>query len=175
MSEKGLVLVFTGDGKGKTTAALGLALRAWGHNRQVLMLQFIKGRICGEHLAARRLQPGLQIKPLGQGFVNLKDPLATARQRQAATQALQQAAEAIRSGRYQLVILDEILYALKYGLVAADDVLELLDNRPDSLHLVLTGRDAPPEIIQRAHLVTEMKEIKHPYRQGIPAQEGIEY
>ncbi|SHF12108.1 cob(I)yrinic acid a,c-diamide adenosyltransferase [Desulforamulus putei DSM 12395] len=173
--EKGLVLVFTGNGKGKTTAALGLALRSWGHGRNVLMLQFIKGRQCGEHLAAQCMQPGFEIRPLGLGFINLHNPVDVARQQQAARQALQQAEDAMLSGQYQLLILDEILYALKYGLLELPAVLTLMDKRPEALHLVLTGRDAPPEIMNRAHLVTEMKEIKHPYQQGIPAQKGIEY
>lgn len=173
--ERGLVLVFTGNGKGKTTAALGLALRAWGHDMNVLVLQFIKARQCGEHLAALRMQPGLEIRPLGQGFINLANPEEMARQQQAAREALSTIESAMLSGEYRLIILDEILYALKYGLIQLPDVLALLENKPGSLHLVLTGRDAPPEIIERADLVTEMKEIKHPFQQGIPAQKGIEY
>jgi len=173
--EKGLVLVFTGNGKGKTTAALGLALRSWGHDMNVLMLQFIKNRQCGEHLAAQRMQPGFEIRPLGRGFINFNNAEDVARQQQAAREALQQVEDAMLSGQYQVLILDEILYALKYGLIDLPGVLALIDRKPDALHLVLTGRDAPPEIIDRAHLVTEMKEIKHPYQQGIPAQKGIEY
>lgn len=173
--EKGLVLVLTGNGKGKTTAALGLALRSWGHEMKVLMLQFIKSRQCGEHLAAERMQPGFEIRPLGLGFINFNNPEDVARQQQAAREALQQVDNAMHSGQYQLLILDEILYALKYGLIELSAVLTLIDNKPAALHLALTGRDAPPEIIERADLVTEMKEIKHPYQQGIPAQKGIEY
>ena len=173
--EKGLVLVFTGNGKGKTTAALGLALRSWGHDMNVLMLQFIKSRQCGEHLAVQRMQSEFEIRPLGRGFINFNDAEDMVRQQQAAREALQQVEDAMLSGQYQVLILDEILYALKYGLIDLPGVLALIDRKPDALHLVLTGRDAPPEIIDRAHLVTEMKEIKHPYQQGIPAQKGIEY
>ncbi|MCL4442338.1 MAG: cob(I)yrinic acid a,c-diamide adenosyltransferase [Firmicutes bacterium] len=173
--EKGLVLVFTGNGKGKTTAALGLALRSWGHDMNVLMLQFIKSRQCGEHLAAQRMQSEFEIRPLGRGFINFNNAEDLVRQQQAAREALQQVEDAMLSGQYQVLILDEILYALKYGLIDLPGVLALIDGKPDALHLVLTGRDAPPEIIDRAHLVTEMKEIKHPYQQGIPAQKGIEY
>ncbi|MCL5290893.1 MAG: cob(I)yrinic acid a,c-diamide adenosyltransferase [Bacillota bacterium] len=173
--EKGLVLVLTGNGKGKTTAALGLALRSWGHDRNVLMLQFIKSRQCGEHLAAERMRPGFEIRPLGLGFINFNNPEDVARQRQAAWDALRQVEDVMQSGQYQLLILDEILYALKYRLVELPTVLTLIDHKPAALHLVLTGRDAPPEIIERADLVTEMKEIKHPYQQGIPARKGIEY
>ncbi|AQS57829.1 cob(I)yrinic acid a,c-diamide adenosyltransferase [Desulforamulus ferrireducens] len=173
--EKGLVLVFTGNGKGKTTAALGMALRAWGHGMRVLVLQFIKSQQCGEHLAAEKMQPGFEIRPLGLGFINLNDPAAVARQQQAAREVLKQVATAMTSGDYQLLILDEVLYAINYGLIELNDVLSLLEQRPEHLHLVLTGRDAPPEIIERADLVTEMREVKHPYKQGIAAQKGIEF
>lgn len=173
--ERGLILVFTGNGKGKTTAALGLGLRAWGHEMKVLILQFIKSRTCGEHLAARQMQPGLEIRPLGLGFIDFKDPQAVARQQQAAREALDKVEKAMLSGQYQLLILDEILYALKYHLIPLQDVMDLLERRPEALHLVLTGRDAPPEVIERADLVTEMKEIKHPFQQGIDAQKGIEF
>lgn len=173
--EKGLVLVFTGNGKGKTTSALGLALRSWGHDMKVLILQFIKSRQCGEHLAAERMYPGLEIRPLGLGFIKFNDPKDLEKQKQAAREALANVENAMLSGEYQLLILDEVLYALKYGLVETSDLIMLLDKKPQPLHLVLTGRDAPLEIIERADLVTEMKEIKHPYKQGIPAQQGIEY
>lgn len=175
MDTVGLVLVFTGEGKGKTTAALGLALRSWGYDMKVLMLQFIKSQQCGEHLAAQRMAPGLEIRPLGLGFINFNNPQDVARQREAARKVLQDVETAMLSGQYHMVILDEIIYALKYELIDLADVLSLLDKKPAALHLVLTGRNAPPELIERADLATEMKEIKHPYRQGIPAQKGIEF
>ncbi|WP_003540787.1 cob(I)yrinic acid a,c-diamide adenosyltransferase [Desulfotomaculum nigrificans] len=174
-NQKGLVLVFTGNGKGKTTAALGLALRAWGHDMKVLVLQFIKSQQCGEHLAAQRMQPGLEIRPLGLGFINFNDPADVARQREAARAALSSVAAAMSAGKYQVLILDEVLYALKYGLLELADVLKLIKQKPADLHLVLTGRDVPQEIVQLADLVTEMKEIKHPFKEGIPAQKGIEF
>ncbi|ABO48617.1 cob(I)yrinic acid a,c-diamide adenosyltransferase [Desulforamulus reducens MI-1] len=173
--EQGLVLVFTGNGKGKTTAALGLAMRSWGHQMKILILQFIKGRQCGEHLAAQRMKPGLEIRPLGMGFIQFHDPEDMKRQRIAASEAMKEVESTMLSGQYHLLILDEILYAIKYGLIELGDVLSLLDNKPGSLHLVLTGRDVPPEIVERADLVTEMREIKHPFKQGIPAQKGIEF
>ncbi len=173
--EKGLVLVFTGNGKGKTTAALGMALRAWGHGMKVLILQFIKSQQCGEHVAAEKMQPTLEIRPLGLGFINFSDPANVARQQRAAQEALEQVTTAMTSGNYQMLILDEILYALHYGLLEVSAVIGLLEQKPEHLHLVLTGRDAPPEIIERADLVTEMREIKHPFKQGIGAQQGIEF
>ena len=173
--EKGLVLVFTGNGKGKTTAALGMALRAWGHGMKVLVLQFIKSQQCGEHLAAEKMQPGLEIRPLGLGFINFNDPADVARQKKAAQEVLKQVTAAMTSGDYHLLILDEILYAINYGLIELSAVLSLLVQKPESLHLVLTGRDVPPEIIEQADLVTEMREVKHPYQQGIAAQKGIEF
>lgn len=172
--QKGLVLVFTGNGKGKTTAALGLALRSWGYEMKVLILQFIKSQQCGEHLAAERM-PGLEIRPLGLGFINFNDQNDIERQKQSAKEVLNEVETALHSGKYQLLILDEVIYALNYGLVELADVIKIIKNKPNSLHLVLTGRDAPQEIIDQADLVTEMLEIKHPYKKGIPAQKGIEY
>lgn len=173
--ERGLLLVFTGNGKGKTTAALGLALRAWGNDMKVLVLQFIKARKCGEHQAAERMGEGLTLKSLGSGFINFSDPEDMAKQRSLAKKALVEVKGAMTEGSYHMVILDEILYALKYGLVELEQVLELIHIRPGNIHLVLTGRDAPEQIISRADLVTEMKDIKHPFSQGVPAQRGIEF
>lgn len=173
---KGLVLVFTGNGKGKTTAALGMGLRAWGQGLQVLVLQFIKGgRSYGELTAAAALAPGFSIKQLGLGFILSKDADELARHREAARQGLVTVRREISSGSYDLLVLDEILYALNYGLVTLDEIRELVALKPPAMHLVLTGRGAPPEIVELADLVTEMKEIKHPYQQGISAQKGVEY
>jgi|Deesub1362A_J573_1020465.scaffolds.fasta_scaffold00112_13 cob(I)alamin adenosyltransferase len=181
---KGLVLVFTGDGKGKTTAALGLALRAWGHGMRVLVLQFVKGAWeTGELKAAAQLD-GLEIRPLGAGFVHLENPVARRsasedpapldRHRETAAEALSAARSALVAGEYEVVILDEIFCALGLGLLAVEDLLALISPKP-AVHLVLTGRGAPPEIMARADLVTEMREIKHPYRVGIGAQKGVEF
>lgn len=174
--KKGLILVNTGNGKGKTTASLGMAFRAWGQGMKVLVLQFIKGGWkYGELKAAEKLGPNFEIRQMGEGFIKGADDQSLDEHRHAAGEALNAARAEIASGQYDLIILDEILYAIHYGLVALDDVLALLAQKPDSLHLVLTGRNAPPEIIERADLVTEMREIKHPYTQGISAQKGIEF
>ena len=176
----GLVLVHTGDGKGKTTAALGLALRAWGDGLRVLILQFIKGGWkYGELQAIAALRESdaggtIELQQLGKGFTR-KGNIAEAEHQRAAQEALAKAQEAITCGKWDLVILDEINYAVKFGLVSVKDVLTLLSQRPKNLHVVLTGRDAAPEIVKRADLVTEMRLVKHPYQQGIQAQRGIEF
>lgn len=175
---KGLIIVHTGDGKGKTTAAMGLAMRAWGAGLRVLILQFIKGMWqTGEKKAIETLAQAdgrIAIKACGLGFTN-KGNISEAEHKAAAHKALQLAETAMTSGDYDMVILDEINYAVKFGLFAVADVLHLLDVKPANLHVVLTGRDARPEIIERANLVTEMKLVKHPYQQGIKAQKGIEF
>ncbi|XER05654.1 Corrinoid adenosyltransferase [Sporomusa rhizae] len=177
MSEsKGLIIVNTGNGKGKTTAALGLGLRAWGQGLRVLVLQFIKGNWkYGELQSAARMGENFVIRQLGEGFVrNVKED-AIAEHQDAAESALADAKQEMMSGNWDMIILDEINYAIKFGLLATDKVVELLETKPQSLHLVLTGREARQEIIDRADLVTEMKEIKHPLKQGIKAQKGIEF
>ncbi|MCL6638415.1 MAG: cob(I)yrinic acid a,c-diamide adenosyltransferase [Firmicutes bacterium] len=174
--KKGLVLVDTGSGKGKTTAALGMALRAWGQGMKVLILQFIKGGWkYGELKAAEKLGPNFEIRQMGEGFIRDAAEDAMESHRRAANEALAAARREIAGGKYDLIVLDEILYAVNYGLVDLKDVLALIDGKPSGLHLVLTGRNAPQEVIDRADLVTEMKEVKHPYQKGIPAQKGIEF
>ncbi|AFV10595.1 cob(I)yrinic acid a,c-diamide adenosyltransferase CobO [Thermacetogenium phaeum DSM 12270] len=177
MSErKGLIIVHTGNGKGKTTAALGMGMRAWGQGLKVLVIQFIKGnRIYGELKTIARLGPDFEIRQMGEGFIKGPNDDAVAEHRRAAEAALQAAGTEISSEKWDLVILDEINYAISYGLVPLDAVLGLLDQKPPSLHLVLTGRDASPEVIERADLVTEMREVKHPLKNGIKAQKGIEF
>ncbi len=172
-SEQGLVIVYTGDGKGKTTAALGMALRAVGRGWHVLMIQFGKG---GWHYAeldsSQRLAPEFEIMPMGLGFYKILDDVHTEQEhRDAAHNALTFAQAQMLSGKYDMLILDEI----NGSLVALDDVLKLMDARPSDLTLVMTGRYAPQEIMDRADLVTEMREIKHPYQKGILAQKGIDY
>jgi cob(I)alamin adenosyltransferase len=176
MEEKGLVIVHTGNGKGKTTAALGLGLRAYGQGLKVFVVQFIKGGSrYGELAAINKLAPDFVIQPMGEGFIKGSTEDKMAEHRAAAEEALKTAQEAIVSGKWDMIILDEINYAVKFGLIAAEDVLALLQDKPPSLHLVLTGRDAHEKFIAAADLVTEMKEVKHPYQKGIKAQKGIEF
>jgi cob(I)alamin adenosyltransferase len=168
----GLVLVNTGNGKGKSTAAFGIALRAVGQGLRLSVIQFIKGKWkTGEMEAARHL--GFELMPMGKGFTweskNLEEDKALMRN------AWNVASEKILSGEYDLIILDEINYVLGYGYVSAEDVIRVLQTRPKHVHVVLTGRNAPEEIISIADCVTEMRDIKHPYRNGIPAQKGIDY
>ncbi len=172
-SEDGLVIVYTGPGKGKTTAALGLALRAIGHGRRVCLVQFLKGQVTGEVKAAALL-PGFEVVQAGgPEFVNLRAP--SEEDRRTAREGLRRAAESLRSGDCRLVILDEVNVAAAAGLVGVDEVMELLAGRAAGVDVVLTGRGAPAEFVAAADLVTEMREIKHPYRRGTPARPGIEY
>lgn len=173
---QGLIIVNTGNGKGKTTAALGMGLRAWGQGLKVLVIQFIKGHWkYGELQAAERMGPDFVIRQMGEGFVRKCQDDAKAEHRLAAKEALQAAEKEIVSEKWDMIILDEINYAIKFELISIDDVIALLDIKPASLHLVLTGREAQPAIIDKADLVTEMKEIKHPYKKGIKAQKGVEF
>jgi cob(I)alamin adenosyltransferase len=176
---RGLLLVFTGDGKGKSTAAFGLALRAAGNRLPVKVIQFIKGSWkTGEREAIARALPEIEVEVGGQGFTieRLRDPgIPLSEHQLAARAAFELAREAVASGRYRLVVLDEILGSIRAGLVTEAEVLELARSRPDDLHLVFTGRGAPPAIVEAADLVTEMREVKHHYKAGIPAQRGIEF
>jgi cob(I)alamin adenosyltransferase len=175
-NNKGLIVVHTGPGKGKTTAALGLGFRAVGSGLRVLMVQFIKGSWhYGELDTAEMLGPEkFVIRPMGKGFVKLSGE-ADPEHKKAAEEAWGFAREKIFSGEYDMIILDEINYALSYGLIPAEPVLEALRQKPEQLHVILTGRSARLEIVELADLVTEMREVKHPYQKGIEAQRGIEY
>ena len=173
--KQGLIIVHTGPGKGKTTAALGLGFRAVGSGLKVLMVQFIKGTWhYGELDAAQAFGDKFVIRPMGRGFVKLGGEIDPADQ-QAADEAWTFAREKIFSGEYDMIILDEINYAISYGLIPVEPVLDTLKKKPEKVHVVLTGRTARPEIIELADLVTEMREVKHPYHKGIEAQRGIEY
>jgi cob(I)alamin adenosyltransferase len=173
--QKGLIIVNTGNGKGKTTAALGLAIRAWGQGLKVLILQFIKGSWkYGELAAISKMDDNIVIMPLGEGFTN-KNLEEKEKHKFVAIEALTTAEKEVKSKKWDMIILDEINYALKYDLLELNSVLKLLDEKDSSLHLVLTGRDAKEEIISRADMVTEMKELKHHYKNGIKAQRGIEF
>jgi len=173
----GLTVVYTGDGKGKTTAALGTVIRAVGYGLRVFMLQFVKGSWhYGELDGAKLLAPYFTIEPMGKGFYKiLDDKLPEEEHRQAALMAADRAIALLRSGEYDMVILDEINVAVMTGLLPVQKVLEIIDAKPESVHLILTGRGAPPEVIERADLVTEMREIKHPYQKGKLAQKGIDF
>ncbi|MFZ5864210.1 MAG: cob(I)yrinic acid a,c-diamide adenosyltransferase [Nitrospirota bacterium] len=175
-SPTGLVLVYTGDGKGKTTAAFGLALRAAGRGFRVHVIQFIKGEMeTGEVEMITKALPLITVERVGKGFTWRRDVVPTFEDHVAAArEGFSRAREAVTGGSYQVVILDELNVALKKKLLPVEDVVALLDARPVSLHLVLTGRGAPPEILDRADLVTEMRCVRHPFSQGIPAQVGID-
>jgi cob(I)alamin adenosyltransferase len=170
---KGLVLIYTGDGKGKTTAALGQLVRVYGWDWKAVMFQFIKGSklAAGEHRAAKKL--GLDLRPLGAGFTwNEKE------KEKAIALSLEQwqrCKEAILSGDFKMVIMDESSYPMKLGWIPLKDVIDTIKRRPEGMHVLMTGRDMPDEIIELADLVTEMKEIKHPFNSGIKAQKGIEF
>jgi len=169
---RGLLLVNTGNGKGKSTAAFGVAFRALGQGLTVSIIQFIKGKWkTGELRTAQRL--GLELMPMGKGFTweseNIEEDKALMRQ------AWTVASEKILSGAYDLIILDELNYVLGYGYIPVIEVVRILQSRPPHVHVVLTGRNAPDEIISIADCVTEMRDIKHPYRSGIPAQKGIDF
>jgi cob(I)alamin adenosyltransferase len=171
---KGMIQVYTGDGKGKTTAALGLAFRAAGHGFRVMMIQFMKGEEkTGELLAAEKMSPWLTIRPMGRsGFISKGNP--SPEDRALAAKALDFAKEVIQGGEYDLLILDEINVALDFGLLPVEEVLDLIRKKPEFMELVLTGRNADPKILEKADLVTEMKNHKHYYAQGVPDRKGIE-
>ena len=174
-NKKGLVIVNTGNGKGKSTAAFGVVLRAWGRGLRICVIQFIKSETgkWGEVKAAQKL--GIKWLSTGDGFTWLsKDMDETAAR---AKHAWKMAQEKIASGHYDLIVLDEFTYPLHFGWLDVNEVIAWLkENKPPMLHLIITGRDAPQELIDFADIVTEMKEIKHPYgEQGLPAQAGIEF
>jgi cob(I)alamin adenosyltransferase len=178
-SMKGLVLINTGNGKGKTTAALGLALRAAGHDMKVLILQFVKSdRMTGEaKVIKERLRPLVNIEQLGKGFIRFKDgkPDPTDEQIKNARDSFKYARDKIESNKYDLIILDEINNLVDYNILKVEEVAEVIKSKPEGLCLVLTGRSAPPGLIEIADTVTEMKEIKHAFQKGIKAKKGIEY
>lgn len=177
MTNDGLTIVYTGKGKGKTTAALGIALRAVGHNMRVGMIQFIKGEwYYGELSSAKRLEPEFDLVAAGKGFVGiLDDDHQIEDHKEAAKLALGFVRKKMMEKRYDILILDEINYASNLGLISPSDVKELIKCRPRELTLILTGNYASQEIINLADLVTEMKEIKHPFKLGIKAKKGIDF
>ena len=171
---KGLLIVFTGSGKGKTTAALGMVLRAAGHGMRTLVVQFLKGTWKYGELEAIKKIPEIDILPVGSGFTWKKNTVDE--DLRLAREGWDMAAEAIKRSEYDIIVLDELSYVLSYGLLPQNEVLAVLFERPKHLHVVVTGRSASEELISMADLVTEMREVKHPFHdQGIKAQEGIEY
>jgi cob(I)alamin adenosyltransferase len=174
---KGLLIIYTGPGKGKTTCALGTAFRAVGQGLRVLMVQFIKGSWhYGELDAAKMLgDDRIEIRPMGRGFVKVGGAETDPEDVRLCEQAWQFAREQISSSRYDLVILDEINYVISYGMLDAEKVATALAARPEQVHVICTGRNAHPRLVELADLVTEMREVKHPYTKGILAQRGIDY
>ena len=172
--DPGLVEVYTGDGKGKTTAAIGLAIRAIGRGLKVFIIQFIKGGFDYGELRVLEKLPNVEVRAFGRGrFITASGP--SEEDLEEARRAMELAREVVMSGEYDIVILDEINVALHFGLVKLEDVLELIREKPRHVELVLTGRKAPKELIEAADLVTEMKEVKHPYQRGMPPRPGIEF
>ncbi len=169
----GTIQVYTGNGKGKTTAALGQALRAIGHGQRVLVIQFLKRLPTGERIATRYI-PRLTVVPAGRTcFVRRRHP--DPRDIQAAREGLRRAARALRSGCYDVVILDEINVAMDYGVVKVSDVLTMLRKRRPAVEVILTGRSAPRAICRLADLVSEVREVKHPWHRGMAQRPGVEY
>lgn len=168
-----LVLVHTGNGKGKTTAALGVVMRAWGRGWRIAVLQFIKSSTnnYGERRAARKM--GIDWYAMGDGWTWRSRDLA--RTAELARIAWERAKELLQSGGYDLVVLDELTYPLRYGWLPVDEVIEALRTRAAGTHVIVTGRHAPGALIEAADLVSDVQEVKHPYRRGIKAQPGIEY
>ena len=175
-TRKGLILINTGPGKGKTTAALGTALRAVGNGMRVLVLQFLKGSWhYGELDAVLPHGDNFVLKQMGRGFVKVGGAETDPEDIRLVEAAWADAREAILSGDWDLVILDEINYAISYGMLAPEQVAETLRARPEMVHVILTGRNAHPLLVELADTVTEMREVKHAYQKGILAQRGIEY
>jgi cob(I)alamin adenosyltransferase len=175
--EKGLLIIYTGPGKGKTTCALGTAFRAVGQGLRVLMVQFIKGSWhYGELDAAKMLgDDKFEIRPMGRGFVKIGGAETDPEDIRLCEEAWRFAVEQMNGGKYDLVVLDEINYVISYKMLDPEKVAEELAKRPERLHVICTGRNAHPKLTELADLVTEMREVKHPYTKGILAQRGIDY
>ena len=177
MVNDGLIIVYTGKGKGKTTAALGIALRAIGYAKKICMIQFIKGSWhYGEMKSSKRLEPEFEMVAIGKGFVGIIDDKSPKEDHtEIAREAIRISKEKILSGKYDIIILDEINYAVNLDLIPLSDVLNLIESKPRNLDLILTGNYAKNQVIEIADLVTEMKEVKHPFQRGIKAKKGIDF
>ncbi|MBZ5647898.1 MAG: cob(I)yrinic acid a,c-diamide adenosyltransferase [Acidobacteriia bacterium] len=175
-ARRGLIIVNTGPGKGKTTAAMGTALRAVGNGMKVLMLQFLKGSWhYGELDAVKAFGDNFVMKQMGRGFVKVGGAETDPEDVRMVEEAWSEARAAILSGTWDLVVLDEINYAISYKMLDPEKVVETLKQKPDSVHVILTGRNAHPSIVEIADTVTEMRQVKHAYEKGVMAQRGIEY
>ncbi|MFQ5964020.1 MAG: cob(I)yrinic acid a,c-diamide adenosyltransferase [Candidatus Scalinduaceae bacterium] len=175
--KKGLVVVITGHGKGKTTTALGIAVRACGHNMRICIIQFMKGDLyAGEWDGIKKMKCEVELIPTGKGFCGIQgNPYPYKEHRKNAQDAIQLAYKKMESGLIDILILDEINNALKLRLVDLEQVLDIIQRKPTLMHLVLTGRDAHPQVIKLADTASEIKEIKHAYRKGFEPQPGIDY
>lgn len=174
--EKGLVIIYTGEGKGKTTAALGLVLRASGYNKKCLIIQFGKSWFTGEIKGIKKLSPSVKILQGGKGFVGiLGDQLKKEEHKKAAQKTFDILYKEVISDKWDVVVADEIIGSLKGGLLEIDETIKLITDKPQRVDLILTGRYAPNELIQLADLVTEMKEVKHPFQKGILAKKGVDF
>ncbi len=177
MAEKGLIIVYYGNGKGKTTAALGVALRSIGYDHNVCMIQFIKGEWdYGELYSSNKLKPNFELIVTGKGFVGIIDDDHLIDEHiQSSKNALKIAREKISSNKYNTIILDEINYALKLNLITENEVISLLNIKPEELNIIMTGNHLSSKILELADLVTEMKEVKHPFKKGLKAKKGIDF
>ena len=175
--QKGLLIVYTGPGKGKTTCALGTAFRAVGQGLRVLMVQLIKGSWhYGELDAAKMLgEDRMEIRPMGRGFVKVGGADTDPQDVRLCEEAWEFGRAQMQGGRYNLIVFDEINYVISYGMLDVEKVVAALARRPEGLHVICTGRNAHPKLVDAADLVTEMREVKHPYTKGILAQRGIDY
>src|SRR5450830_692472 len=175
---RGLILINTGSGKGKTTAAIGCALRSAGHKQKVLILQYIKGTMnTGELKSIEHLKPYIEIFQTGKGFIKYKEgkPFITEDDKKDAKQAYEFSIKKIENGSYDLIILDEIINLLNFGLISFEEIKKIICCKPEGSSVILTGSNAPMELIELADTVTEMKEIKHAFNKGINAKKGIEF
>ncbi len=177
MTDNGLIIVYYGNGKGKTTAALGVALRAIGYEHNVCMIQFIKGEWdYGELYSSNKLKPYFELIVTGKGFVGIIDDDHLIDEHiQSSKNAIRIATEKIRSNKYNTIILDEINYAIKLNLITENEVISMLESKPTELNIILTGNYLSNKILDLADLVTEMREVKHPYKKGIRAKKGIDF
>ena len=174
--EKGLVIIYTGEGKGKTTAALGLILRASGYNKKCLIVQFGKAWFTGELVGIKKLGPGVKIIQGGKGFLDILGSKVTkSEHKKAANEAYDLLYKEVISGKWDIVVADEIVGAVSSGILPLTKALQLIESKPVKMDLVLTGHHAPKELVEVADLVTEMLELKHPFKKGILAKKGLDF